>query len=76
MFGKIFQPEIVFVLSCPLAEQFHARKSYKTRESTLSCSENVEENIDLTHIHLAVSNPKITNLINYYPTKKISSSNQ
>ena len=69
MFRKRSEPEIVLVLSYPLAEQFHACKSYKMRASILSCSENFEENIN--HIHLAVSNPKITNLTNYNCTKKI-----
>ena len=48
------EPEIVFVLICTLAEQFHVCKSYKTRELTLSCIGNFEENINLSHIHLAV----------------------
>jgi hypothetical protein len=34
---KSCEPEIVFVLICTLAEQFHVRKSYKICESTLSC---------------------------------------
>ena len=34
MFCKNCEPEIVFVLICTLAEQFHVHKSYKTREST------------------------------------------
>ena len=46
--------KIVLVLICTLAEQFHVHKSYKTRESPLSCNGNFEENIDLSHIHLAV----------------------
>ena len=54
MFCKSCDHEIVFVLICTLAEQFHVRKSYKTRESTLSCIGNFEENIDLSHIYLAV----------------------
>ena len=32
----------------------YVRKLYKTRKSTLSCIGNFEENIDLSHIHLAV----------------------
>ena len=68
MFCKSSEPEIVFVLSCPLAEQFHATKSYKARE--LLCSGHFEENIHLTHIHLPILNPKITNLTNYNPTNK------
>ena len=54
MFCKSCEPEIVFVLICTLAEQFHVRKSYKMRESTLLCIGNFEENIDLSRIHLAV----------------------
>ena len=54
VFCKSCEPEIVFVLICTLAEQFQIRKSYKTRESTLSCIGNFEENIDLSHIYLAV----------------------
>ena len=46
--------EIVFVLICPLAEQFHVHRSYQMHESTMSCIGNFEENIDLSHIHLAV----------------------
>ena len=48
MFCKSYEPEIVF------AEQFHVHKSYKMRESKLSCIGNFEENIDLSRIHLAV----------------------
>ena len=54
VFCKSCEPEIVFVLICPLAEQFHVHRSYKTRESTMPCIGNFEENIDLSHIHLAV----------------------
>ena len=54
MFCKSCEPEIVFVLICTIPKQFHVCKSYKTRESTLSCTGNFEENIDLSHIHLAV----------------------
>ena len=51
VFCKSCEPEIVFfVLICTLAEQFHIHKSYKTRESTLSCIGNVEKNIDLNKI--------------------------
>ena len=52
VFYKSYEPEIVFVLIC--TEQFHDRKSYKTRESTLLCIGNFEENIDLSHFHLDV----------------------
>jgi hypothetical protein len=55
VFCKSCEFEIVFVLICTLAEQFHVRKSYKTGESTLSCIGNFEENINLSHIHLAVT---------------------
>ena len=51
---KSCEHEIVFVLICTLAEQCHVRKSYKMRESTLSCIGNFEENIDPSHIYLAV----------------------
>ena len=54
VFCKSCEPEIAFVLICPLAEQFHVRKSYKTHESTLSCIGNFEENIDLSQTHLAI----------------------
>ena len=57
VFCKSCEPEIIFVLTFTLAEQFHVRKSYKTHESTLSCIGNLEENIDLYHIHLAVLVP-------------------
>ena len=56
MFCKSCKPEIVIVLICALAEQFHVRKSYKTCESTLLCIGNFEENVDLSLIHLAVRN--------------------
>ena len=39
MFCKSCEPEVVFVLICTLAEQFHVHKSYKTHESTLPCVE-------------------------------------
>ena len=52
VFCKSCEPEIVFVLICILAKQFHGRKSYKTCESTLLCIGNLEENIDLSYIHL------------------------
>ena len=35
VFCKSCEPEIVFVLICSLAEQFHVHRSYKTRESTM-----------------------------------------
>ena len=54
VFCKSCEPEIVFVLICPLAEQFHVHRSYKMRESILSCIGNFEENVDMSHIHLAV----------------------
>ena len=54
VFCKSCEPEIVFVLICTLAKQFHCRKSNKTRESTLLCFGNFGENIDLSHIYLAV----------------------
>ena len=54
MLCKSCEPEIVFVLIRPLAEQFHVHRSYKMHESTMSCIGNFEENIDLSHIHLAV----------------------
>ena len=54
MFCKSCEPEIAFVWICNLAEQFHVHKSYKMRESTLSCIGNFEKNIDLSCIHLAV----------------------
>ena len=57
VFCKSCEPEIAFVLICPLAEQFHVRKSYKMSKSTLLCIGNFEENIDLSHIHLAVTGP-------------------
>ena len=51
---KSCAPEIVFVLTCTLPEQFYVREYYKMCESTLSSIVNFEENIDLSHIHLAV----------------------
>ena len=59
MFCKSCEPEIVFELICTLAEQFHVRKSYNTRESTLSCIGNLEENIELSRNDLAVPELKI-----------------
>ena len=56
VFCKSCEPEIVFVLIFPLAEQFHVHRSYKTRESTMSCIGNFEGNINVSHIHLAVPN--------------------
>ena len=53
LFCKDCEPEIISVLIFPLAEQFHVHKSYKTLESTMSCIGNFEENIDLSHFHLA-----------------------
>ena len=46
--------------SCePEPEQFQVQiqvhNSYKTRKLTLSCIGNYEENINLSHIHLAVA---------------------
>ena len=52
VFCKSCGPEMVFVLICTLAEQFHVHKSYKKRESTVSSIGNFEENIDLSRIHL------------------------
>ena len=63
VFCKSWEPEIVFVLICTLAEQFHVLKSYKTRELTLSCIGNSEENIDLSQIYLAVSDLAIESAI-------------
>ena len=54
LFCKSCGPEIVFVSICTFAEQFHIQKSYKTCESTLSCIENFDENIDLSIIYLAI----------------------
>jgi hypothetical protein len=59
VFCKSYEPEIVFVLICTQADQFHVHKSHKTRESTLSCIGNFEENIYLSHIHLAVRTRQI-----------------
>ena len=55
MFCKGCEPEILFDLICSLAEQFHVHRSYKTRESTITCIGNFEENFDLSHIHLAIN---------------------
>ena len=57
VFCKCCAPEIVFLLTFTFAEQFHVYKSYKTHESTLSCIGNLEENLNLSHIHLAVFVP-------------------
>ena len=54
VFCKSCEPKIVFVLICPLAEQFHVHRFYKMLESTMSCIGNFEENINLSHINLAV----------------------
>ena len=54
MFCNSCESEIVFVLICSLAEEFQVNNSFKTRESTLLCIGNFEENIDLSHFHLAV----------------------
>ena len=54
VFCKSCDPEIVFVLISTVAEQFSVPKSYKTCELILLCVENFEENINLSHIHLAV----------------------
>ena len=53
-FCKSCKSKIVFVLICTLAEQFNVHKSYKTHEPTLLCIGNLEDTIDLSHIHLAV----------------------
>ena len=55
MLCKSCEPEIVFILICTLAEQFHVGKSDKTRKSALLCIGNFEENIYLSHIYLAVT---------------------
>ena len=65
MFCKSCEPELVFVLICILAEQFHVHKSYKTHESTLLCIGNFEENIDLSRVHLAVGSLG-TSFYNFY----------
>ena len=67
MFCKSCGHEIVFVLICTLAEQFHDHKSYNTWESTLSCIGNFEENIDMSHIYLAVLKCKKKYLITRKP---------
>ena len=59
VFCKSYEPQIVLtvrpVLQIKLKQkQFHVRKSHKTHKSTLSYVGNFEENIDLSHIHLAV----------------------
>ena len=54
MFSKSCQPEIVFVLIYPLAEQFYGHRSYITLESKMSCIGNFDENIDLSYFRLAV----------------------
>ena len=43
VFCKNCEPETVFVLIFPLAEQFHVHRSYKMRESTMSCIGNFEK---------------------------------
>ena len=53
MFCESCEVETVFVLICTLAEQFNVHKSYKRRASTFWCIGNLEENIDLYHIHSA-----------------------
>ena len=55
VFCKSCEPEIVFVLICPLAEQFHVHRSYKTCVSTMSYIRNFEENIGLSDFHLAAN---------------------
>ena len=55
MFCKSCEPEIVFVLIYPHAEQFHVHRSYKTRVSTMSCIGNFEEIINLSQFHLAAN---------------------
>jgi hypothetical protein len=64
MFCKSCEPEMVFVLICPLAEQFHVHRSYKMYESTMSCIGNIEENIKMSHIHLAVQYSYQKNMAN------------
>ena len=54
LFFKNCEREIVFVLICTLAKQFHVHKSYKTSESTLSCIGNSEGNINLSQFYLVV----------------------
>ena len=54
VFCESCEPEIVFVLICTIAEQFHVHKCYKMRESTLLCIGNHVENINLSVIHLAL----------------------
>jgi len=54
LFCKSCEPEIIFVLNCTFAEQFHVQKSYQTYESTLSCIGNFDENIHFSIIYLAV----------------------
>ena len=54
LFCKSCEPEIVFVLIFTLAEQFYVHKSYKMHESTLSCKGILDENIDMSDIHLTV----------------------
>ena len=46
--------KLFFLLIYTIPEQFHVRKSYKMRESTMLCIGNLEENINLSHIYLAV----------------------
>ena len=74
VFCNSCEPEIVFVLICPLAEQFQVHRSYKTHESTMSSIGNFEENIDLSHIHLAITHSsKLPNLSLIHWVKRSSS---
>ena len=57
LFCKGCEPEIVLI--CPLAEQFHVHRSYKARESTMSCIGNFEENINLSHIDIHLAIPRL-----------------
>ena len=65
LFRKSCEPEIVFLLICPLAEQFHVHRSYKRRESPMSRIGNFEEKIDLSHIYLAVQQVEFGNTVNF-----------
>ena len=74
MFCKSCEPEIVFVWICTLAEQFHVHKSYKMRESTLSCIGNFEKNIDLSAAASgwagwALAHPEIGSSVNPITTR-------
>ena len=55
-FCKICEHEIVLQEGKSKQKQFHihVHKSYKKCKSTLLCIGNFKENIDLSHIHLAV----------------------